>query len=116
MVMSKQQKRERAAKVHALGLAASDTLRDVLAELAALGEHKLVAQLRLPTFDWRRAIAGRCNELEVGDVKLLRRPQSDYDAHLLALKRAYAGRVKPPLRVVSVRPGGKPERELPSAS
>ena len=103
MSESEQQRRERAAQVHALGLRGSDAMAEVIAELEALGERQVVSMLRLATYDWRRAIARRCNELELGNTRVRKAAHPEYSEHVRRLRAEHAARDKPPLRLVQAR-------------
>jgi hypothetical protein len=131
MSMSQQQKRERAAKVHALGLRGSDALKAVIAELMALGELDLAKGLGAAQVMWRNPIAQRVNELE-GFVPR-RRPLIDNSERVQELRGEYAARpglaraltqparpnvrkvVKPRLSIVPRAPRTR-STELPDAS
>jgi hypothetical protein len=101
MAMTEQQKRERAARVHALGLVASDALVQFRAQLIEMGEHDMARRLAPIKTALQREVAARCNELErpaLPRPKTLSHP--DYSEHIERLKREYAVRPRPPLRVV----------------
>jgi hypothetical protein len=103
MGMSKQQKRERSAQVHALGLQASDALKAAIADLAELGETSLARSLRVRLFELRRDVARRCNELE---HEGLTAAQRDDAALLQSIRRTREGMPTPPMRLREVLDAG----------
>ena len=102
MGMSKQQKRERSAQVHALGLQASDALKAVIADFTELGETSLARSLRVRLFEVRRDIARRCNELE---HEGLTSAQRDEAALLQSIRRSREGMPSQPVRLREVLGG-----------
>jgi hypothetical protein len=103
MGMSKQQKRERALQVHALGMQGSDALKAVIEDLAELGETSLVRCLRVRLFELRRDVARRCNELE---HEGLTAAQRDNAALLQSIKRSRESERRQPVRLREVLDAG----------
>lgn len=103
MGMTKQQKRERAAQVHTLGLQGSDALKAVIADLAELGETSLARNLRVRLFELRRDVARRCNELERDGLTAAQR---DNAALLQSIRRSREGMPRQPVRLREVLDAG----------
>lgn len=64
MAMSRQQRAERSAQVHALGLKGSEAMDGVIKSFRCMGERQLAAALSVELIHWRQAIARRCNDLD----------------------------------------------------